>query len=285
MGAVHQWWPGALLVGSPVTTKAPASATTATAATDPVATLVEPVAPGVVVPAATATVRLVEHPKRVGRVVVRPTGGRTTTSASATSPMTIGTGPGTAVVVVMAIAIAVRTFPMFWLVLFHLRHSGPIAERSPGEAGFHVDPAVVRLGRQAGVVVVVVLGAGTGRVQPAGRRRLALVHKAVQGGLVLRRGGLHRVRRGVLRRGWREREQMLTGGRLAALQLALLGFVRVLRAAEGTAPAAAGRERFGGLVEPGQRAGKVRPTHLGGHVRRHPGGCWEERDIIGISQS
>lgn len=111
-----------------------------------------------------------------------------------------------------------------------------------------------------------------------------MVHKAVQGGLVLRRGGLHRVRRGVLWRGWREREQVLTGGRLTALQLTLFGFLRVLGTTEGTAPAAAGRERFRGLVEPGQRAGKVRPAHLGRQVRGHPGGCGEEREGREVSE-
>lgn len=123
MGVVHERWPGALLVGSPIASETPTATTAATASapSDPVATLVEPVTPGVIVPA--ATVRLLEHAERVGGILVRSTRGTT----AATSTMTIGTGRGTIVVV---IAIAVRTFPMFWLVLFHLGRTGSVTERS-----------------------------------------------------------------------------------------------------------------------------------------------------------
>lgn len=121
MGAIHERLAGALLVGSPIASETPAATATAAAPSDTVATLVEPVAPGVIVPA--AAVRLIEHAERVGGILVRSTGGATTV---ATSTMTIGTGRGTIVVVV--IAIAVRTFPMFWLVLFYLGRTASVTE-------------------------------------------------------------------------------------------------------------------------------------------------------------
>lgn len=233
--------------------------------------LVEPVA-GVIVPAAAAVTRSVKHVERVG-------GRRRCRRRVLVGPMTVGTGRGTAVVDVIATA---RTFPMLWLVLLDvLSDDAPVvhgaAAAAAGEAGLDVDAAL--LGREAGVVVVVVAGAGrTVRLLTAGGGCLARrqVHEVVQGGLVLGRGRLHRVRRRVLGGRRREREQMLADGRglTAGLHLlVLLAFLGILGTAEGTAPAAARGERFRRLVEPGQRAGKVRPAHLGRHVRGHPGGC------------
>lgn len=270
MGAVHE---ATAAAGRPRTllVRSPTGGTTPTA-TDPMSGgLVEPVA-GVVVPAAAVT-RSVKHVERVG--------GRR--RGVLVGPMTVGTGRGTAVVDVIATA---RTFPMLWLVLLDvLSDDAPVvhgAAAASGEAGLDVDAAL--LGREAGVVVVVVAGAGrTVRLLTAGGGRLARgqVHEVVQGGLVLARGRLHRVRRRVLGGRWREREQMLADGRglTAGLHLLILfAFLGVLGTAEGTAPAAARGERFRRLVEPGQRAGKVRPAHLGRHMRGHPGGCLNGRE-------